>query len=155
MVGGLVGRVAGGVPGAGVAVVAGGDGATVTPGCATGDAGAVGVDTASGPAGAAPRPRDATVEVELLGGGTLGGVDPAAGVATCSSLTTSPWARTDAGRSVTSPATIDVAAHTMTVEAAVTATHSPVANRRGMGTFPGWPPATARGLSLNQAQSRP
>jgi hypothetical protein len=70
------------------------------------------------------------VVVEAPGGGAA----PAA-----SSLTTSLWATTGAGRSVTSAATIDVAAHTTAVAVAVTASHSPVAKSRGTGICPGCP----------------
>jgi len=62
------------------------------------------------------------------------------------SSTTSLLARTDAGRSVTSAATADVAIQTMPVDAAVTTSHSAVARSRDSGTTPGCPRRPAPGL---------
>jgi len=145
VVGGLAGREVGGAPGV-VVAVEGGGGATATPGCGVGDAGAPETG-AFGAAGAGSRPRDATVDVGLsaVGGPLVGGV-PAAGEADSSSLTTSWGARTGAGRSVTSAATIDVAVQTMAVDTRVTASQSPVASRRGSGTVPEWSFHAAGGL---------
>jgi len=135
VVGGLAGRELGSAPGLVVAVVSGGDGATVAPGCGVWDWGAPGPG-AFGPAVAGARPGAGTVEVGLSFGGVLVGAvadDPDS-----SSLTTSWGARTGAGRSVTSAATMDVAAQTMAVDTMVTASQSPTASRRGNGTLPGW-----------------
>jgi hypothetical protein len=56
------------------------------------------------------------------------------------SLTTSSWARTRAGRSVTSAATTDVAVQTTAVDPTVARSHSPTANNRVRGTSPRMPP---------------
>jgi hypothetical protein len=129
VVGGLVGRVASGAGGGGAVGGAGGGG-TGAPGCATCALGVV-VTGAVGLGATGPPPRDGTVELELP---TLGAVLVGAAFALdggdASALTTSSWASTGAGRSVTSAATIDVAAHTMAVDATVTANHSPLVNSR-------------------------
>lgn len=126
VVGGLAGRVAGGAPGT-VAVVGGGPGAIVAPGCGA-------REPADGPAAlvvVGPRLGAGTVDVEL---GTFGPVVMAADEPDSSSLTTSLWASTAAGRSVTSAATIDVAAHTTAVDATVTTSQSPAASNLDNGT---------------------
>jgi len=66
----------------------------------------------------------------------------AAGGPDSSALTTSWWATTDAGRSVTSAATMDVAAQTSAVDARVAVSQSPPANNRADRTAPGCSPAT-------------
>lgn len=146
VVGGLSGRVVGGDPGAVVAVVGGGIGAIVTLGggvCAEGAVGGGGF----GLLGTGPRPREGTVDVELLVFGVVVvGVVLAVDEPDSNSVTTSWWATTEAGRSVTSAATMDVAVQTMAVDATVAASQSPVANNRGIGTYRACSPAQAREL---------
>jgi len=62
-------------------------------------------------------------------------------------LTTSRWATTGAGRSVTSEATMDVAVQTIAVETAVTPNHIPTAMRRRTSTHRGCPVVSATALS--------
>jgi len=64
-----------------------------------------------------------------------------------SALTTSWWASTRVGRSVTSAATMEVAVQTMAVDATVAASQSPEANDRGSDTSTGCSDVTVRGLS--------
>ena len=76
----------------------------------------------------------------VVGGGPTSGP----GGSSASACTTSRWATTGAGRSVTSPATTDVAVHTMAVAAAVVASQIPaVSNRRAF---------TGRGCLLTPRQ---
>lgn len=92
----------------------------------TGAGGLPGTDLPSG---------DGVVEVEpFVAGAVLIDVGLAADEPDLSSLTTSRWAMTDTGRSITSAATMDVAAQTTAVEATVTTSHSPAANSRGRAT---------------------
>ncbi len=131
MVGGLAAGGLGDGPVAVAAVMGGESGAVVTPGCGVWDRGAE-VTAGVGLTGAVPRPGVGTVEVALPAVGVVLVVVVADEAA--NSLTTSRWARTDVGRSVTSAATIEVAAQTMAVEATVTANQSAVANNRVNGT---------------------
>lgn len=118
-------------------VARGAIGATVTPACACG---AVPGNGTFGPAGAAARPEAGTVEAgPLTAWVVLVVVVPMTDEPASSSLTTSSWATTGAGRSVTSAATSDVAAHTMAVDATVAASHSPTANNRCSPTAPRMP----------------
>ena len=133
MVGGLAAGVVGDGPVAGVAVMDGDNGAVVTPGCGIWDRGAEVTDGVE-PTGAVPRSGVGTVEVALAALGVVLVVVVLADEADANSLTTSRWARTDVGRSVTSAATIEVAVQTMAVEATVTANQSAVANNRVNGT---------------------
>ncbi len=102
-------------------------------------------------------PRDGTVDVgPAASGAMLVVVVGTGGDADSNSSTTSSWARTGAGRSVTSAATVDVAIQTMPVDAAVTASHRPVANKRDSGTTPECPAPTrprAKG-ALNRTSFR-
>ena len=102
-----------------VVVVEGGGGGSVVAGPGVGGGG-----------GAVGRVRGVVVGV---GSGAVdgGGPVPGSGVTSASACTTSRWATTGAGRSVTSPATTDVAVHTMAVAATVVASQIPaVSNRR-------------------------
>jgi len=81
-------------------------------------------------------PLDGTDVVEVPGGVVVV-VGSTAEEPDWSSLRTSWCSTTGAGRSVTSAATIEVAVHTMAVNATVTASQSPVAKDRGSRTFPG------------------
>jgi len=130
--GGLTGRGAGRAPGAVVGVVGGGSAGVMTPGCRLWDSGAAGAGE-PGLTGAAPRSRTGTVEEEVVVGFAvvLVGADLATGGPDSSALTTSWWASTRAGRSVTSAATMDVAVQTMAVDATVAISQSPEANERG------------------------
>jgi hypothetical protein len=76
------------------------------------------------------------VEMEgiLAGVVVLAGFASALGKPVSTSFTTSSWARTDAGRSVTSAATTDVAVQTTAVDPTVATSHSPMANNRVRGT---------------------
>jgi hypothetical protein len=71
--------------------------------------------------------------VDVVEGGVVVVVDVVV-AADCSSLTTSLWGRTGAGRSVTSAATVDVAVHTIAVDTRVAANHTAAVNRRDMVT---------------------
>jgi len=86
---------------------------------------------AGGRAGTDAPPWDGIVVELLIVGGILFGNVLAAAEPELSSLTTSRWAITDTGRSITSAATNDVAVQTTAVDAAVTPNHTPAANNRG------------------------
>jgi len=77
------------------------------------------------------------VEVVVAGFAVVVGADPTAGGLDSSALTTSWWASTRAGRSVTSAATMDVAVQTMAVDATVAISQSPEANERASDTSTG------------------
>ena len=127
----------------------GGDaGAVVIAGGGVGADGAVG-SGAFGRAVVVVRPRDGTVDVVGVGG-VVEGMVVAAGELDSSSLTTSWRSRTDAARSVTSSATIDVAVHTIAVEATVTANQSAVVNNGGSRTPRGCIFRDGRGLRESQ-----
>lgn len=85
------------------------------------------------------------VELPVFGV-VLVGVGPAGGPA-ASSLTTSAWATTEGGRSVTSAATIDVAAQTMAVDATVAASQVPAPSNRVHCISPECPILLNNGLS--------
>ena len=144
VVGGPAGRVEGGAPGTVVDVAGDEAGVMVAPGCGACEPGAG--DTARVVVVADPRPGDGTVEVVPCAWGAPGAA-LAADEPDASSLTTSAGARTAAGRSVTSAATMDVAAQTITVEAIVTASQSPAAKNRDRGILRGCPLCDRRGLS--------
>jgi hypothetical protein len=126
-------------------VVEGDDGGRV----GSGVSGPSGVVTGGlGLGGTDRRPPDAVVEVDLPVArlvAVVGGSPP--GEPDCSSLTTSRWATTGGGRSVTSAATVDVAVQTTPVDATVAVNHSPVAKNLGADTRPGCPLRWRRGLS--------
>ncbi len=120
-----------------VVVVA--SGVLVAPGCgdrdedAPGDDGALGVSGAG--AGAGGGTEAGTVKVGPFGcWAMLVDVVPTADEPDSTSFTTSAWATTAAGRSVTSAATMEVAAHTTAVDPTEAASHRLVWNRRGCGT---------------------
>jgi len=73
-------------------------------------------------------------------------VVPTTGDPDFSSVTTSWWATTVAGRSVTSAATMEVAVHTIAVDPIVAASHSTVENNRDNGTPEGCSLLTNPGL---------
>lgn len=135
--GGGGGRLA--APGTVVAGAGGMTGEAVTSGRGSGEGGAAtrgpGLATAGSPplAGIVEVGPSVTGVVEL-GDGAWTPDWPAP-----TSLSTSSWARTGAGRSATSAATIDVAAQTTAVEPTVAASHNPVANNRVRGTRQGCP----------------
>ena len=132
-------------PGTGVAVVGGESDGTGTSGGAVGDGGPAGPWGLGLPA-AGPRPSAGAEVGAVAGAVVLVGVAPATDESGSSSLTTSWWARTAAGRSVTSAATMEVAVHTTTVDATVATSHSPMANTRGSCTSRGCLFAAAEGL---------
>jgi len=123
------------VPGTVVTVVGGDNGGTGTLGGGAWDGDPTGSRGLGLPA-ADPRPLAGTVEVEAFAGTVVLVGVPADGSGS-SSLTTSWCARTTAGRSVTSAATMEVAVHTTAVDATVATSHSPMANTRDSGTSRG------------------
>jgi hypothetical protein len=137
--GGLVGRGSGRAPGTAASVAGGGTGSLSVPGCGPRGGGA---DATGGLGRTATGPWPPVGIVE--GEATVAGVVVVVGdVVSCppdsTSLTTSSWARTRAGRSVTSAATADVAVQTTAVDPRVAASHSPMANNRFRGTPPRMP----------------
>ena len=92
------------------------------------DDGALGVPGA----GAGGRTEPGTVNVGPFGcWATLVDVVPTADEPDSTSFTTSAWATTAGGRSVTSAATMEVAVHTTAVDPTEAASHRLVINRRG------------------------
>ena len=115
-------------------VVAGGPAATVVVGAG----GGLGAGWVVGGAGAgAFRGTVVRGRVVDVGGLVVVVVGRGSGGLDCSSLTTSLWGTTGAGRSVTSAATVEVAVQTMAVDTMVTTSQSPAASIRGVVIAPG------------------
>lgn len=137
----MIGRGAGG--GAGT-VTTGAVGTTAGAATAVGRPGwdevgvepGVGTDT-PGAATDEGRPAGGTVAAGPVDMDRVVGVVVATRAPDANSLTTSWWATTGVGRSVTSAATIDVAVQTMAVDAKVTTSHRPTASNRDSGICPG------------------
>ncbi|PZS16504.1 MAG: hypothetical protein DLM54_11100 [Acidimicrobiales bacterium] len=127
--------------GPGAAGTGAGEGLAV-PGCGDcEDAGSVEL----GPADAFPRSAGGPVGLPSFGAVLVGGAGVAGGP-DCSSLTTSRWATTEGGRSVTSAATMEVAVQIMAVDARVATSHSAAPSSRGSAISTDWPFSVARGI---------